>query len=396
MRLKVWALLLCLICVSLFLGHRSRLLIAKQCVIPDRQLLSAKQVISTASKNTVHFYPPFGVNLWGLVRGELGLGESTRGIAAALVAANIPFIIVDVSQSFSTGIENNHRMGDHSFDTHITNISKAPYYFNIVHFNPDQELVLCEEIAKKYFPNHYNIGIWWWELEQLPPRWIEILPIFDEMWAGSEFIQHAYANAYPIANRAPIPVTLVPLPLPNLGKALNSTEIYPRSHFNISESDFVYFFNFDYMSVPERKNPLGVIHAFGELLASLPPQDQQKVLLLIKSNNMNVSSTFQAYSAFLKKEANSSRVVFLDQLTPREVQSVFTHLDCFVSLHRSEGFGLGIAQSMANGKPCVVTAYGGSNDICNESTAYMIPWTYTNVSRNAVRLSFSCDTSGFK
>ena len=42
--------------------------------------------------------------------------------------------------------------------------------------------------------------------------------------------------------------------------------------------------------------------------------------------------------------------------------SLMASVDCFVSLHRSEGFGLGMAQSMYLGKPVIATGYSGNMD----------------------------------
>ena len=47
--------------------------------------------------------------------------------------------------------------------------------------------------------------------------------------------------------------------------------------------------------------------------------------------------------------------------------------DCYVSLHRSEGFGLTIAEAMALGKPAIATAYSGNLEFMTAENSYLCP-----------------------
>jgi glycosyltransferase involved in cell wall biosynthesis len=47
--------------------------------------------------------------------------------------------------------------------------------------------------------------------------------------------------------------------------------------------------------------------------------------------------------------------------------------NCYVSLHRSEGFGLTIAEAMALGKPAIATAYSGNLEFMTETNSYLCP-----------------------
>ena len=47
--------------------------------------------------------------------------------------------------------------------------------------------------------------------------------------------------------------------------------------------------------------------------------------------------------------------------------------DCYVSLHRSEGLGLTMAEAMAVGTPVIATAYSGNLDFMPEGSALLVP-----------------------
>jgi len=53
--------------------------------------------------------------------------------------------------------------------------------------------------------------------------------------------------------------------------------------------------------------------------------------------------------------------------------------DAYISLHRGEGFGLGIAEAMLFAKPVIVTDWSASTEFCDEQTSIPIPYTLTPI-----------------
>ena len=53
--------------------------------------------------------------------------------------------------------------------------------------------------------------------------------------------------------------------------------------------------------------------------------------------------------------------------------------DVFLSLHRSEGFGLGCAEALAVGNIVVSTDYGGTRDFISEETGFPVDWKRVDV-----------------
>ena len=53
--------------------------------------------------------------------------------------------------------------------------------------------------------------------------------------------------------------------------------------------------------------------------------------------------------------------------------------DCFVSLHRSEGFGLGLAEAMLLGKPVIATGYSGNLDFMNRENSLLVDFEMVEI-----------------
>ena len=78
--------------------------------------------------------------------------------------------------------------------------------------------------------------------------------------------------------------------------------------------------------------------------------------------------------------ADRSDIMVIDEYyDAKRLAALMNAADCYVSLHRSEGFGLTMAESMALGKPVIATAYSGNMDFMSPETAYLVSWTKGSV-----------------
>jgi SAM-dependent methyltransferase len=57
--------------------------------------------------------------------------------------------------------------------------------------------------------------------------------------------------------------------------------------------------------------------------------------------------------------------------------------DCYMSLHRSEGFGLTVAEAMLLAKPVIATRYGGTLEFTTDANSYLVDWHPTEVGEGA-------------
>ncbi len=209
-------------------------------------------------------------------------------------------------------------------------------------------------------PGSRNVIYPAWELERYPRDWAEQLMRFDEVWAPSAFIRDA------IAETVTIPVIHMPLACEVTRVALRG-----RRYFGIRETAHAFLFAFDFLSYLERKNPFAVIEAFAAVIAARPWADAS---LVIKTNNS--AQRPEMHARFLKAIAPlADRITVIDRtLSDAEMKALMGLCDAFVSLHRSEGFGRGLSEAMALGKPVIATAYSGNMDFCTEETALLVPY----------------------
>ena len=287
----------------------------------------------------------FGINLAGYLRGEFGIGESARTYAAAIRQAGIPHALINVETA-------HHRHEDPSLQDLG---SDNPYRFNLIHVNADQVPFFHRDRHRRFFDDKFNIGLWFWETENFPECWNGSFRFFREIWAASSFCQKSFAA------RSPVPVL-------NIGFPVRIDEVtVPKSHLGMGEKDFLFLYYFDFLSYFERKNPLDLVEAFRLAFAG-----SSGVRLVIKSMN---SAFAPDKMETLKKAAEGLPVLFIDRCIDRaEMIKLMNVCDAFVSLHRSEGLGLGLAQAMFLGKPVIGTGYSGNMDFMTPANSFPVPY----------------------
>lgn len=230
---------------------------------------------------------------------------------------------------------------------------------NIFHINADEVELALATLGGRMPSDAYNIIYPAWELAKYPDEWIEILNQFDEAWAPSHFIAAA------LQEKLSRPVINMPLATEVLLDSFLS-----RRYFGIPEDAYVFLFFYDFRSFASRKNPRAIFHAFRRMLKERPFCNAQ---LVIKSHGGNADASTELLAEF---EDLAARVTILDRtMTDNEVKNLVRCSDAFVSLHRSEGFGRGMAEAMYLGKPVVATGYSGNLTFMTESNSHLVGFT---------------------
>lgn len=235
-------------------------------------------------------------------------------------------------------------------------LSGRPEYPTSIYFvNPDQMLRARSQLEAQRQQGRYLIGFWFWELEHFPLEWQGALDLVDEIWVASSFVQRSISAA------TRKPVLRMPLPI-------DLCNVHPdREFFGLPEGKFIFLFTFDYYSYPQRKNAEAVVAAFRTAF----PAGRGDVCLLIKS--INAERVADAHLRLVGAARGDPRIVFRDgHIGREEMYRLIASADAYVSLHRSEGFGLGMAEAMHLGKPVIATRYSGNLDFMSDEVARLV------------------------
>lgn len=288
----------------------------------------------------------FGVNVVGYLNSELGVGEIARQAITALDAAAVPLIPVGIPTTVARqGHEFMHR-----------GAGAAVFPLNLVCVNADQVPAFAAAAGPRFFTGRYSIGWWWWEVAEFPSQWMSSFEQLDEVWAGSAFVASALSAV------SPVPVVRMPVPL-----TVRRSPRKPRDRFGFTD-EFVFLFTFDYNSVAARKNPLGCLEAF---LRAFP--EPGEAVLVLKS--INADRHPSEHERLRLAAAGHSHVRLLDDyLSAQDKDRLTASCDCYVSLHRSEGFGITMAEAMYLGKPVIATGYSGNLDFMTPDNSWLVDY----------------------
>lgn len=227
------------------------------------------------------------------------------------------------------------------------------------HCNPPEAVgfLLQSDLPK----DRYRIGYWAWELPELPEDWVPAISLFHELWAPSQFVADAIEKSRGDAN---VLIRVVPHPLPDMTAAHRD-----RSRFGISEEVFAFLCMYDVRSTSARKNPMGAVKAFQ---MAFSPQDQ-RVCLVVKVNSTDPDPTcLDPLNQQIRNWPNIRLIV--ESLSDADSDTLIATADVFVSLHRSEGFGLSIAQAMTLERAVIATGWSGNVDF-TEGGIISVPYS---------------------
>jgi len=292
-----------------------------------------------------------GVNVVGFFRAEFGQGEAARRVVAALERAGLPFSPITYGRV-------PHRQ-EHPFEG---DGATASHPTNILCLNAEHLLEFVQDGGRELLRDRSSAGLWFWETNRFPRQLRPALDFVDEVWVASDFVGEA------IAAETSKPVLTFPLPV-----LVPEQPSLTRADVGLPEDAFVFLFVFDFFSTIERKNPLGLIEAFKRAF----PEPGRGLLYLKSINGDRVPADLRRV-----QEATAGRrdIVVSDGYIDGERLTALTALcDCYVSLHRSEGFGLTIAEAMAFGKPAIATGYSGNLAFMDEESSYLVPYSLTSL-----------------
>jgi glycosyltransferase involved in cell wall biosynthesis len=288
----------------------------------------------------------------GYIEGALGLGESLRGLVRSVAGTELRFALFP----FKLGIER-RLIGAFMEDRYDL---RRRHRINVWEMSADQIPRAFREVGRWKTRHSYNILRTYWELPAAPAEWALKLAKIDEIWVPNTFVGEAFRPVFDG------PINIIPPCV-----IVESDQAFERTHFGMGQGKFYFLFSFDYLSFPERKNPLGLVSAFR---AAFPDLDENVGLVIKSTRAADQHLGFKA--KLLRQTLGDPRIQMIDRFLSRdEMLSLLRQSDCYVSLHRSEGFGLGMAEAMALGKPVIGTDFSGSSDFLSDRTGFPVAFT---------------------
>ena len=300
---------------------------------------------------TVHVIGPLGV--------ASGLGKATRLVEEACMAAGL--------RTSCTSID----ILERDLQVRLTALSARSAqdtngsHIDIICMNPDQ----LQHQATRGLPvgcnDAYRVAMWNWETEDPPKGTVDVLGRMNEIWVLSDFEHRVFRKA-----SSSIPIHIFPYPL-----SLKSDPLFSRESMGLPQG-FIFLNIFDAFSNVSRKNPDSLIAAFTRAFSP-----GEGPILVMKINNADKSSCLIRLRQLVRGR-DDIKFIVNEVYTDERIDSLVAAADSYVSLHRSEGFGLPLADAMAWGKPVIATGYSGNLDFMNEDNSYLVPWRYTELTHD--------------
>jgi glycosyltransferase involved in cell wall biosynthesis len=295
--------------------------------------------------------PRVDATVVGYLRTASGVGEAGRQTLHALASTGLTVSGYDVDLNVSASRD------DQSCTDFL--IAEGNSKAHIFHVNADQLPQVMSYVQAPLRSAAVRINVPFWELSEFPAAWLPAFDAVDEIWASSRFIQRA------LMRRVTKPIVYMPLAV-EISQPAEAT----RTQFGLPSDKFLFFFAFDFLSFIERKNPHGSIAAFRALRDRL---ERNRTGLVIKTMN---GACAPARLLSLRAEIGGDPDIYLlDQtLSREETLGLISLTDCVVSLHRSEGLGLLVAEAMLLGKPVIATDYSATTEFVTPQTGLAVDY----------------------
>ena len=297
-----------------------------------------------------------GVNVAGYFKGEFGVGQFGRLVARAAIASGLPV----------TTLVNRRTESRQDEQFELTD-SKAFYPVTIGSINADQFAPWLDSLPPQLRAHSKFVGVWAWEIESFPETFFPAFDLVDEIWAISHFVRDS------IKAHTEKPVYVFPGPI----IAPIVTEKLDRNLIGLQEDEAFNLFMFDYFSVFRRKNPLDLIKAH---ILAFPEGLGPKLVIKTVNGSDNKSDHDQLKNMAAKR----NDIIIIDSYISRDqLHSLLNECQTYISLHRSEGYGLTLAEAMALGKPVIATGYSGNMDFMNSENSILVPFELVSVGEDA-------------
>ena len=301
---------------------------------------------------------PVGINAIASWAGATGLAEAGRRAALALLNEGVAIATQDVNLWA--------KVDPNRVPAEIASLPKGhPYSIGLSFLNIN-EFHVVEGWQLRGHGTPYLIAMWYWELPALPADMIKEIARVDEIWVASKFVRDVFLRY----TKKPIHV------MPCVVEPVADPLVTRESLGLPGEQTVIYLVTFDANSTIARKNPYGAIRAFEEAFGV----GRSDVVLVVKVINL---ANYPVVQHDLRRHVQRVGGILIEtDMAAGEIAALIKHADVYVSMHRSEGFGLGLAEAMYFGRPVIATANSGNMDFMTAANSCLVGYTSMVVHRN--------------
>ena len=327
----------------------------------------AGEVVFDFSRRDAPYSPDYarrhaklGLNIVGFLTADLGVGESARCMVRAADAAGLTPALVPLK------LNCRNRLGDQTYAERLQEAN--PHDINVVHLDPPAARDLDHHHGPAFRAGKYNIGYFAWELPEFPDAWMPSFDYFDEIWCPSDFTSAA------IREKAPVPVLTMPHAIAFTAPTETASTL--RARLGLPADRFLFLTLFDLNSYAERKNPGAVVAAF----RASGLAERGAALVLKVQNVTGNEADFAALQASVQDLPGTA--LLTNTLSRADLYALEAACDAFVSLHRSEGFGLAVAECMYLGKPVISTNWSATAEFVHADNGCPVRARLVTLERN--------------
>ena len=320
--------------------------------------------LHTSDKHTDS--PPLrGITLIGPFSSHSGNAQTMRDFAKLLAHTGIPFQTFDMNERPS--------IPKCDYEGLVTPLKE----FDLGKYSHIIELLSTHAPRS---PDRHHALLMFWEFETGATF------AFPESKSGIPILTMSDFNATYFRRTLPSETSVFKIRYPLILNEKNSTspDIVRKKH-GIPQDAFMVFFNFDYGSSYFRKNPEAVISAFA---AAFHPQDNAILVLKTSNADKNPVTSKRLHDLSNRLSLDRKRLIFIEKPLPQaDMSGLFNACDTYISLHRGEGFGIGMAEAMSFAKPVIATNYSANTEFCRPGISIPIPFKMVPPKPNEIDLN---------